>query len=54
MTSVLYDVPGPRAILRNRILGVATILVVAAVLAFIVYRFAVIAVVWLGKRQPAN
>lgn len=41
MTSVLYDVPGPRAILRNRILGVSTILVVAAVLAFIVYRFAV-------------
>ncbi|MDD7962330.1 amino acid ABC transporter permease [Microbacterium thalli] len=41
MTSVLYDVPGPRAILRNRILGVVTILLVAAAIGFVVYRFAV-------------
>lgn len=41
MTSVLYDVPGPRAIARNRILGIVTVLVVAAVLAFIVWRLAV-------------
>ncbi|MEI2267888.1 amino acid ABC transporter permease [Microbacterium sp. No. 7] len=41
MTSVLYDVPGPRAILRNRILGVVTIIAVAGVLAFVGYRFAV-------------
>ncbi|MFS0866877.1 amino acid ABC transporter permease [Microbacterium sp. 179-B 1A2 NHS] len=41
MTSVLYDVPGPRAILRNRILGVVTIAAVAAVLGFVAYRFAV-------------
>lgn len=38
MTSVLYDVPGPRAIARNRVLGVLTVLVVAAVLGFIVWR----------------
>ncbi|HEU5222871.1 MAG TPA: amino acid ABC transporter permease [Candidatus Lumbricidophila sp.] len=39
--SVLYDVPGPRAMRRNRILGVATSLVVLAIVGFIVYRFAV-------------
>ena len=39
MTSVLYDVPGPRAILRNRLIGVATVLVVLALLGFIGYRF---------------
>ncbi len=38
MTSVLYDVPGPRAIVRNRILGVATILLVIAAIAFVVWR----------------
>jgi len=38
MTSVLYDVPGPRAIARNRVLGVLTVLVVAGVLGFIVWR----------------
>ncbi|GHD49873.1 amino acid ABC transporter permease [Mycetocola manganoxydans] len=40
MSSVLYDVPGPRAIRRNRILGVVTILVIAALLTFVVYQFA--------------
>ena len=40
MTSVLYDVPGPKAILRNRLIGVATIVVVLALLGFIGYRFA--------------
>lgn len=40
MSSVLYDVPGPRAIRRNRILGIVTVIVVLGVLAFIVYRFA--------------
>jgi len=39
MSDTLYDVPGPRAIARNRILGVITILVVAAILAFVIYRF---------------
>ena len=38
MTSVLYDVPGPRAVRRNRILGAITVLVVLAVLGFIGYR----------------
>ncbi|GAA1987092.1 amino acid ABC transporter permease [Microbacterium pumilum] len=38
MTSVLYDVPGPRAIIRNRILGVITVVVVAAILGAILWR----------------
>ncbi|QAY74293.1 amino acid ABC transporter permease [Agromyces protaetiae] len=38
MSSVLYDVPGPRAIARNRILGVVTIVVVAAIAGFFVWR----------------
>src|SRR6478752_4837551 len=37
--SVLYDVPGPRAIIRNRILGVVTIIVVLAIFGFVLYRF---------------
>lgn len=41
MSSVLYDAPGPRAIIRNRIVGAVTLLVVAGIFAFIVYRFAV-------------
>lgn len=38
--SVLYDVPGPRAIRRNRLIGVITVLAVAAIVGFIIYRFA--------------
>ncbi len=38
-SSVLYDVPGPRAQVRNRILGAVTLLVVAAVIGFVVWRF---------------
>ncbi|MBF0672811.1 MAG: amino acid ABC transporter permease [Salinibacterium sp.] len=41
MSSVLYDVPGPKAIVRNRILAVVTVLVVGGMLAFIIYRLAV-------------
>lgn len=41
MSSVLYDVPGPRAIARNRILAVVTVLVVLAVIGFVVYRMVV-------------
>jgi glutamate transport system permease protein len=41
MSSVLYDVPGPKAKARNAGLGVVGSLLVIAVLAFIVYRFAV-------------
>ncbi len=38
MSSVLYDVPGPRAIARNRIIAVATIVLVLAAIGFIVLR----------------
>ncbi|SJN13195.1 glutamate permease [Leucobacter sp. 7(1)] len=38
-TSVLYDVPGPRAILRNRVIAMITIVVVIAIVGFFVYRF---------------
>ncbi|KZE90205.1 amino acid ABC transporter permease [Microbacterium sp. TNHR37B] len=38
MSSVLYDVPGPRAIARNRLIGVVTVLVVVAAVAFLVWR----------------
>lgn len=38
MTSVLFDVPGPRARRRNLILAIATIAVVIAVIAFLIWR----------------
>jgi len=38
MSSVLFDVPGPRAVARNRLIGVATVLVVLAVLGWVVWR----------------
>lgn len=38
MTSVLYDVPGPRAIARNRIIGIITVAVVAALVGLLVWR----------------
>ncbi|MDQ1077398.1 MULTISPECIES: amino acid ABC transporter permease [Microbacterium] len=38
-SSVLYDLPGPRARMRNRILGAATLLLVVAVIGFVVWRF---------------
>ncbi|MDT7741945.1 MAG: glutamate transport system permease protein [Actinomycetota bacterium] len=37
-TAVLFDVPGPKARVRNGALGVVTVIVVAAVLAFVVVR----------------
>lgn len=40
MSQVLFDIPGPRARLRNRLLGVATVLLVAALIGFVVVRFA--------------
>lgn len=40
MSSVLFDNPGPRAIARNRIIGVVVVLLVAALIAFIIWRFA--------------
>lgn len=39
-TSVLYDVPGPRARRRNRVLAVVTVVAVAALIGFVLYRFA--------------
>ena len=38
MSSVLFDVPGPKAILRHRLLGVLTVVVVLAILGFIFWR----------------
>ncbi|WBB72171.1 amino acid ABC transporter permease [Micromonospora sp. WMMD1128] len=37
--SVLYDLPGPKAKLRNRILGIVAIVAIVALVAFIVYKF---------------
>ena len=38
MSSVLYDVPGPRAIARNRILGVVTVVLVVAAVGYLAWR----------------
>jgi glutamate transport system permease protein len=40
MSSVLFDVPGPKARLRHRLLAVVGVIGVVGVLGFIVYRFA--------------
>ncbi|MBA4608718.1 MULTISPECIES: amino acid ABC transporter permease [Aeromicrobium] len=40
MSTLLFDVPGPRARRRNRILSVVTVVVVAAFLGFVLWRFA--------------
>jgi glutamate transport system permease protein len=39
MSSVLYDLPGPKAVVRNRLVAAATLLVILALLGFVVYRF---------------
>ncbi|GAA0722398.1 amino acid ABC transporter permease [Dactylosporangium roseum] len=39
MTNVLYDLPGPKARLRNRIIGVVSALAILALLGYVVYRF---------------
>jgi glutamate transport system permease protein len=39
MTSVLYDLPGPRATARNRVLGVVSSLGIVALLGYVGYRF---------------
>ncbi|QWF77616.1 amino acid ABC transporter permease [Amycolatopsis sp. CA-230715] len=41
MSSVLFDVPGPKARARNRGLAVVGVLAIAALIGFIIYRFAV-------------
>ena len=38
MTSVLFDVPGPRARRRNLLLAIVTIVVVVAIVAFVLWR----------------
>jgi len=38
-TAVLFDVPGPRARRRNALIGVVGSIVIAAALAYVVYRF---------------
>jgi glutamate transport system permease protein len=40
MSSVLFDLPGPRARRRHRIAGIVTVLALAALLAAVVYRLA--------------
>jgi len=39
MSNVLFDIPGPKARVRHRLMAVLGIVVVAAILAYIVYRF---------------
>jgi len=39
-TSVLYDIPGPKAVRRNRVIGVVGVLVILGFLAFFVHRMA--------------
>ncbi|WP_016700637.1 amino acid ABC transporter permease [Actinoalloteichus spitiensis] len=39
MSSVLFDVPGPRARARNRILGVVGVVVLVAAIGYVLYRF---------------
>lgn len=40
MSAVLFDVPGPKARARNRVLAVLGVLAVAGVIGYIVYKFA--------------
>ncbi|MBF4463597.1 MULTISPECIES: amino acid ABC transporter permease [unclassified Rathayibacter] len=40
MSSVLFDNPGPRAVARNRVIGVAVVLLLLAIVAFVLWRFA--------------
>ena len=40
MSSVLYDVPGPKAVARNRVLGAATAVVIAALIGWVIWRLA--------------
>lgn len=39
MTAVLYDAPGPRARVRNLILGAIGTILIAALIVFVIYRF---------------
>jgi glutamate transport system permease protein len=39
VTAVLYDAPGPRAIVRNRLTGVIGTAILVAIIGFVLYRF---------------
>src|SRR3569833_119483 len=39
MTTVLYDIPGPRTIVRNRVAGLVSTVAIVALLAWVGYRF---------------
>ena len=39
MSTVLFDAAGPRAVIRHRIIGAITLVVVVAILGFVTYRF---------------
>lgn len=39
MSTVLFDSAGPRAVIRHRIIGAITLVVVVAIIGFVVYRF---------------
>ncbi|MTE23177.1 amino acid ABC transporter permease [Microbacterium sp. ZXX196] len=39
MSSVLYDVPGPKAVARNRVVGGVTVVVIAALIGWLLWRF---------------
>ncbi|MGE3287180.1 MAG: amino acid ABC transporter permease [Pseudonocardia sp.] len=41
MTAVLYDIPGPKARARNRLLGYVGVVVVLAIIGYVLYRLAV-------------
>jgi glutamate transport system permease protein len=49
LSSVLFDAPGPKAIRRNRLLGMLATLFILGIAGFIVYRFAVS-----GQFDPAK
>ena len=38
MTTVLYDAPGPKAIIRNRTTGIVGTLLLVAIVGFVLYR----------------
>ncbi len=40
-TSVLFDVPGPAGRRRNRLIGLASVVILAALAGYVIYRFAV-------------
>lgn len=39
MSTVLFDAAGPRAVIRHRLIGAITLVVIIAIIGFVVYRF---------------